>query len=171
MSSEVVPSSSAAVLPLQHVPSPALPIPAQLYCRSPLALLPCARFKMGHFDPPEENPYSRIPGSALGDPRHRQLAAEAVSRSTVLLKNEVSGRGGCFAMGAQVGCEMRDWTGCSVLSSSRAWSAFHALALQETCRHELLDYIPDLIWGAWGWCASITSRCALAAACTHGNRC
>lgn len=47
------------------------------------------RFKLGHFDPPEANPYSQIPPSVIGHPRHLSLAVEAAAKSIVLLKNEV----------------------------------------------------------------------------------
>ncbi len=47
-----------------------------------------ARFRLGMFDPPEMNPYSRIPLEANDSPAHRALAARAARESIVLLKNE-----------------------------------------------------------------------------------
>lgn len=47
-----------------------------------------ARFRLGIFDPPEMNPYSRIPFSTNDSGAHRELAAQAARESIVLLKNE-----------------------------------------------------------------------------------
>ncbi|MDR1153421.1 MAG: glycoside hydrolase family 3 C-terminal domain-containing protein [Bacteroidales bacterium] len=47
-----------------------------------------ARMKLGLFDNPANNPYSKIPPSAVGSPAHRELALEAARQSIVLLKND-----------------------------------------------------------------------------------
>ncbi len=47
-----------------------------------------ARFRLGMFDPPEMNPFSRIPFEANDSPAHRELAARAARESIVLLKNQ-----------------------------------------------------------------------------------
>jgi beta-glucosidase len=46
------------------------------------------RFKLGFFDPEDQNPYARIPESVIGSAEHRGLAREAAVKSLVLLKNE-----------------------------------------------------------------------------------
>ena len=46
------------------------------------------RILLGEFDPPEQNPYSKIPVSCLDSPAHRELAREAARQSIVLFKNE-----------------------------------------------------------------------------------
>lgn len=48
------------------------------------------RFKLGMFDPAEENPYASIPESVIGCDEHRALAREACAKSVVLLKNSDS---------------------------------------------------------------------------------
>ncbi|HEX8189513.1 MAG TPA: glycoside hydrolase family 3 C-terminal domain-containing protein [Pyrinomonadaceae bacterium] len=47
-----------------------------------------ARFRLGMFDPPESNPYARIPFEANDSAANRELAARAARESIVLLKNE-----------------------------------------------------------------------------------
>jgi beta-glucosidase len=47
-----------------------------------------ARMKLGMFDPPELDPYSRISGSELDSPEHRALARKIAKESMVLLKND-----------------------------------------------------------------------------------
>ena len=47
-----------------------------------------ARFRLGHFDPPENVPYQSIPNEKLDCPAHRDLALEAAQKAIVLLKNE-----------------------------------------------------------------------------------
>ncbi|GHU24511.1 glycosyl hydrolase [Spirochaetia bacterium] len=46
------------------------------------------RFRLGMFDPPEQDPYSRITGEVVDSPEHRALALEAARKSIVLLKND-----------------------------------------------------------------------------------
>ncbi|MEQ9301473.1 MAG: glycoside hydrolase family 3 C-terminal domain-containing protein [Cyclobacteriaceae bacterium] len=45
------------------------------------------RFKLGMFDPEEDNPYSAIPSEVIDSEEHRALAYEAAVKSMVLLKN------------------------------------------------------------------------------------
>jgi beta-glucosidase len=45
------------------------------------------RFKLGFFDPEDQNPYARIPESVIASAEHRALAREAAVKSLVLLKN------------------------------------------------------------------------------------
>ncbi|HVP10800.1 MAG TPA: glycoside hydrolase family 3 N-terminal domain-containing protein [Phycisphaerae bacterium] len=45
------------------------------------------RFRLGLFDPPEANPYTRIPPDVIHSPQHQTLAREAAQKSIVLLKN------------------------------------------------------------------------------------
>jgi beta-glucosidase len=47
-----------------------------------------ARFRLGLFDPPDANPYARIPVEVNDSAAHRELAARAARESIVLLKNE-----------------------------------------------------------------------------------
>jgi beta-glucosidase len=47
-----------------------------------------ARFRLGLFDPPESNPYARIPLEVNDSQANRELAARAARESIVLLKNE-----------------------------------------------------------------------------------
>jgi beta-glucosidase len=47
-----------------------------------------ARFRLGLFDPPESNPYARIPFEVNDSAVNRELAARAARESIVLLKNE-----------------------------------------------------------------------------------
>ena len=47
-----------------------------------------ARMRLGMFDPPSLDPYSRIPASELDSPAHRQLALKLAEESMVLLKND-----------------------------------------------------------------------------------
>ena len=49
-----------------------------------------ARFRLGHFDPPERVPFTQIPASAVNSPEHRALALRTARESIVLLKNEGS---------------------------------------------------------------------------------
>lgn len=46
------------------------------------------RFRLGHFDPIENNPYAQIDESVLNCEQHRKLALQAAQESIVLLKNE-----------------------------------------------------------------------------------
>jgi beta-glucosidase len=46
-----------------------------------------ARFKLGLFDDPVLNPYTKIPPSVVGCSQHQQLALETARQSMVLLKN------------------------------------------------------------------------------------
>ncbi|AOZ94108.1 glycoside hydrolase family 3 C-terminal domain-containing protein [Paenibacillus crassostreae] len=46
------------------------------------------RFKLGQFDPSENNPYAAIPSSALMSPEHSKLSHKAAQESIVLLRNE-----------------------------------------------------------------------------------
>lgn len=55
---------------------------------SSLAILLRTRFKLGMFDSPELNPYSRIPDSVINSYTHRQLARTVAEKSIVLLKND-----------------------------------------------------------------------------------
>jgi beta-glucosidase len=45
------------------------------------------RFRLGDFDPPGLDPYSRITASVIDSPAHRKLARQAADEQTVLLKN------------------------------------------------------------------------------------
>jgi beta-glucosidase len=47
-----------------------------------------ARFRLGLFDPPDQIPFSRIPGSVVGSPEHVTLARQLARESIVLLKND-----------------------------------------------------------------------------------
>lgn len=47
-----------------------------------------ARMKLGLFDKPESNPYSKISPSVIGSEKHQQLALESARQSIVLLKNK-----------------------------------------------------------------------------------
>ena len=47
-----------------------------------------ARFRLGLFDPPESNPYARIPFEVNDSHANRELAARAARESIVLLKND-----------------------------------------------------------------------------------
>jgi beta-glucosidase len=46
-----------------------------------------ARIRLGLFDPPADNPYSRIPASDNDTPAHREVARRMAQESLVLLKN------------------------------------------------------------------------------------
>jgi beta-glucosidase len=46
------------------------------------------RFRLGVFDPPEKNPYSKITIQQNDTPEHRRLALEVARQSLVLLKND-----------------------------------------------------------------------------------
>ncbi len=46
------------------------------------------RFRLGMFDPDDENPYSRIPLSVLESPEHKAHALKMARESMVLLKND-----------------------------------------------------------------------------------
>nr|WP_099093112.1 glycoside hydrolase family 3 protein [Paenibacillus yonginensis] len=46
------------------------------------------RFRLGEFDPEEENPYAAIGESEILHPEHAKLAREAAGKAIVLLKNE-----------------------------------------------------------------------------------
>jgi beta-glucosidase len=47
-----------------------------------------ARMKLGMFDPPDMDPYSKIDESQLNSPEHRALARKLANESMVLLKND-----------------------------------------------------------------------------------
>ena len=47
-----------------------------------------ARFKLGMFDDPSLNPYTKIPPSMVGSAKHQKLALETARQSMVLLKND-----------------------------------------------------------------------------------
>jgi beta-glucosidase len=47
-----------------------------------------ARFRLGHFDPPEQVPYTQLPISVVNSPEHRALALRTARESIVLLKNQ-----------------------------------------------------------------------------------
>lgn len=53
-----------------------------------LATLLTTRFRLGLFDPEDDNPYAQIPISVVNSPEHRALAREAAQKSLVLLKND-----------------------------------------------------------------------------------
>lgn len=71
---------------------------------------PCVRrllrtwFRLGFFDPAEENPYTRIGPEVVNCPAHRDLALEAAEKSLVLLKNDgilpLAGRRNVLVAGA-----------------------------------------------------------------------
>lgn len=46
------------------------------------------RFRLGEFDPAEQNPYANMPESKLCAPEHGELSLQAARESIVLLKNE-----------------------------------------------------------------------------------
>lgn len=46
------------------------------------------RMRLGEFDPPEDNPYSRISTNVICCPAHRQLALQAAREAIVLLENK-----------------------------------------------------------------------------------
>jgi len=52
-----------------------------------LAILLRTRFKLGMFDPPEMNPYSKISTDVIHSTQHKQLARKAAVESIVMLKN------------------------------------------------------------------------------------
>ena len=45
------------------------------------------RMRLGEFDPPEMNPYSKLSSADVDTPDHKALAVEAAMKSFVLLKN------------------------------------------------------------------------------------
>ena len=47
-----------------------------------------SRFKLGIFDPKENNPYTKISPNVIGSEKHQNLALEASRQSIVLLKNQ-----------------------------------------------------------------------------------
>ena len=47
-----------------------------------------ARMKLGLFDAPDKNPYTKISPDIIGSEKHKQLALEAARQSIVLLKNQ-----------------------------------------------------------------------------------
>lgn len=55
-----------------------------------LAILLKTRFKLGQFDPPQRNPYSKISPAVICCKKHQLLAREAAVKSIVLLKNDNS---------------------------------------------------------------------------------
>ncbi|KAK7108548.1 uncharacterized protein [Littorina saxatilis] len=46
------------------------------------------RMRLGEFDPPEMNPYTKLSNADVETPEHKALAVEAAMKSFVLLKNE-----------------------------------------------------------------------------------
>ena len=46
------------------------------------------RMRLGEFDPPSMNPYTRLDLSLIQSPAHRALSLEAAKKSFVLLKNQ-----------------------------------------------------------------------------------
>jgi len=46
------------------------------------------RFRLGMFDPPEMVPYTKLPYSLVGCPKHHRLALQTARESIVLLKND-----------------------------------------------------------------------------------
>ncbi|GFR96844.1 beta-D-xylosidase 1 [Elysia marginata] len=46
------------------------------------------RMRLGQFDPPETNPYSKLNSSVVYKPEHKQKALDVATKSFVLLKNE-----------------------------------------------------------------------------------
>jgi beta-glucosidase len=46
------------------------------------------RFKLGMFDPEEDNPYANIPISVVGSKEHKELSRDVARKSMVLLKNK-----------------------------------------------------------------------------------
>lgn len=46
------------------------------------------RFKLGIFDPKDNNPYTKISPEVIGSPAHQQLALDTALQSMVLLKND-----------------------------------------------------------------------------------
>ncbi len=53
-----------------------------------LAVLLRIQFRLGLFDPLENNPYNSIPEEVINSEKHRQLSYEAAVKSMVLLKND-----------------------------------------------------------------------------------
>ncbi len=47
-----------------------------------------ARFRLGMFDPPEQNPYGSLSKAVVDGPEHRALSLDAARESLVLLKND-----------------------------------------------------------------------------------
>ncbi len=47
-----------------------------------------ARMRLGEFDPPSMNPYSKIGTDVIQSEEHRQIALQAAKMSLVLLKND-----------------------------------------------------------------------------------
>ncbi|MFI5585520.1 glycoside hydrolase family 3 C-terminal domain-containing protein [Amycolatopsis sp. NPDC051758] len=45
------------------------------------------RFRLGEFDPPGRNPYTKITPAVIGSPEHRALARKAADEQVVLLRN------------------------------------------------------------------------------------
>lgn len=46
------------------------------------------RFRLGEFDPPEDNPYAAVTEEVINCPAHQTLAGEAARKAMVLLKND-----------------------------------------------------------------------------------
>jgi beta-glucosidase len=46
------------------------------------------RFRLGEFDPPEDNPYAATTTDVINSPAHRELARESARAAVVLLKND-----------------------------------------------------------------------------------
>jgi beta-glucosidase len=55
---------------------------------SSLSVLLKTRFKLGLFDPQEDNPYNKIPVTVINSDAHRKLARTVAEKSIVLLKND-----------------------------------------------------------------------------------
>ncbi|SKA15503.1 glycoside hydrolase family 3 C-terminal domain-containing protein [Sediminibacterium ginsengisoli] len=54
---------------------------------SSLAILLRTRFRLGMFDPPQSNPYNKIPETVINSQANRDLARKTAQQSIVLLKN------------------------------------------------------------------------------------
>ena len=48
------------------------------------------RMRLGEFDPPSENPYTKLDLSVIQSPEHQELAITAAMQTFVLLKNDMS---------------------------------------------------------------------------------
>ena len=53
-----------------------------------MAVLLSTRFKLGLFDPKDENPYNRISEEVIGSDAHNEIALAVAQKSMVLLKNK-----------------------------------------------------------------------------------
>ena len=67
------------------------------------------RMRLGEFDPPSMNPYTKINMSVVQSPEHRELAIKAAAMTFVLLKNTNGfaprkGKSGLVSVGVSVPC-------------------------------------------------------------------